>query len=198
MAKVETTKLASKREHRLKFGMGGHLSHFLDLREPAEADADYLFHVSNSHAKVASKFVTDNMEHVLTAQFGTNVEDGSERLVAREAVVDICDGDLAYFGSERLSVFSPPSRERALNSIKYYALIGYQRFRRKLPSKSSVMDRFLNLRDIKANAHQIGAHTCWNHTVPYGTALLGWYCPRHFVAGYDRTVPPGHFPSGFS
>src|SRR5271166_5536081 len=22
---------------------------------------------------------------------------------------------------------------------------------------------------------------------------LGWRCPRHFVPGYDRTVPPGHF-----
>src|ERR1700733_6393700 len=30
-----------------------------------------------------------------------------------------------------------------------------------------------------------------DHTVPYGTALLGWRCPRHFVPGYDRTVPPG-------
>jgi hypothetical protein len=27
--------------------------------------------------------------------------------------------------------------------------------------------------------------------VPYGTALLRWRCPRHFVPGYDRTVPPG-------
>ena len=25
----------------------------------------------------------------------------------------------------------------------------------------------------------------------YGS--LGWRCPRHFVPGYDRTVPPGHF-----
>jgi hypothetical protein len=23
-------------------------------------------------------------------------------------------------------------------------------------------------------------------------------CPRHFVPGYDRTVPPGHFATGFS
>jgi hypothetical protein len=29
------------------------------------------------------------------------------------------------------------------------------------------------------------------HTVPYGTGLLGWRCPRHFVPGYDHTVPPG-------
>ena len=34
-------------------------------------------------------------------------------------------------------------------------------------------------------------HTCTNHTVPYGTALLGWRCPRHFVPGYDLAVPPG-------
>jgi hypothetical protein len=52
-----------------------------------------------------------------------------------------------------------------------------------------VMDRFLNLRDTDA--------TCTNHPVPYGTALLGWRCPRHFVPAYDRTVPPGHFARGF-
>src|ERR1700686_3739036 len=38
---------------------------------------------------------------------------------------------------------------------------------------------------------RIGAHTCTNHTVPYGTALLGWRCPRHFVPGYDHAVPLG-------
>jgi hypothetical protein len=91
MPKVETTKNSSKREHRLKFRMSGHLSHLLDLRTPVDADADYLFHVSNSHAKVGSKFVTDNMERVLTAHFGTNVEDGIERLVAHEAVIDLGD-----------------------------------------------------------------------------------------------------------
>jgi hypothetical protein len=37
------------------------------------------------------------------------------------------------------------------------------------------------------------AYTCKNHTVPYGTDLLGWRSPRHFVPGYDRIVPPGHF-----
>jgi len=46
--------------------------------------------------------------------------------------------------------------------------------------------------------HRIGVHTCANHTVPYGTALLGRTCPRHFVPGYHRTVPPGHFATGFS
>ncbi len=30
-----------------------------------------------------------------------------------------------------------------------------------------------------------------NHTVPYGTDLLGWRSPRHFVPGYDHAVPPG-------
>jgi hypothetical protein len=45
--------------------------------------------------------------------------------------------------------------------------------------------------------HRIGSQTCANHTVPYGTALLGWRCPRHFVPGYDRAVPPGHFVPGF-
>jgi hypothetical protein len=45
---------------------------------------------------------------------------------------------------------------------------------------------------------RIGAHTCTNHTVPYGTALLGGTCPRHFVPGYDRAVPPGHFATGSS
>src|SRR5271166_3891080 len=27
---------------------------------------------------------------------------------------------------------------------------------------------------------------------------LGWRCPRHFVPGYDRTVPPGHFATASS
>jgi hypothetical protein len=38
---------------------------------------------------------------------------------------------------------------------------------------------------------RIVAHTCANHTVPYGTALLGWRCSRHFVPGYDHAVPLG-------
>src|ERR1700721_1369289 len=40
------------------------------------------------------------------------------------------------------------------------------------------------------------AHTYTNQTVPYGTALLGWCCSRHFVPGYDRAVPPGHLATG--
>ena len=45
--------------------------------------------------------------------------------------------------------------------------------------------------NCRPSNHRIGAHTYANQTVPYGTALLGWRCPRHFVPGYDRTVPPG-------
>jgi hypothetical protein len=36
-----------------------------------------------------------------------------------------------------------------------------------------------------------GIRSAPDHTVPYGTVLLGWECSRHFVPGYDRTVPPG-------
>jgi hypothetical protein len=42
------------------------------------------------------------------------------------------------------------------------------------------------------------AHTRVHHTVPYGTAPLGWRCTRHFLPGYDRTVPLGHFATGSS
>ena len=84
------------------------------------------------------------------------------------------------------------------------------------------MDRFLKLRDTEmemvrnaANAFRdrcillsdaahvrpktfsidscVHLQACKNHTVPYGTDLLGWRSPRHFVPGYDRIVPPGHF-----
>src|ERR1700694_770849 len=44
---------------------------------------------------------------------------------------------------------------------------------------------------FRASNLRIGAHTCTNHTVPYGTALLGWRCPRHVVPGYDHAVPLG-------
>jgi hypothetical protein len=45
-------------------------------------------------------------------------------------------------------------------------------------------------------SNRIGAYTDTDHTVPYGTALLGWRFRRHFVPGYNRTVPPGHFATG--
>jgi hypothetical protein len=47
------------------------------------------------------------------------------------------------------------------------------------------------IRNFLPSNLQIDAHTRTNHTVPYGTALLGWRCPRHFVPGYDHAVPPG-------
>jgi hypothetical protein len=47
------------------------------------------------------------------------------------------------------------------------------------------------LRKANHSNRRIGAHTGANQTVPYGTALLRLRCPRHFVPGYDRTVPPG-------
>jgi hypothetical protein len=35
---------------------------------------------------------------------------------------------------------------------------------------------------------------------PYPTGRLFWWCTRsrHFVSGYDHTVPPGHFARGFN
>ena len=47
------------------------------------------------------------------------------------------------------------------------------------------------LRKANHSNRRIGAHTGANQTVPYGTALLRSRRPRHFVPGYDRTVPPG-------
>jgi hypothetical protein len=47
------------------------------------------------------------------------------------------------------------------------------------------------LRKANHSNPRIGAHTGANQTVPYGTALLMLRCPRHFVPGYDRIVPPG-------
>jgi hypothetical protein len=47
------------------------------------------------------------------------------------------------------------------------------------------------LRKANHSNRRIGAHTGANQTVPCGTALFRSRCPRHFVPGYDRTVPPG-------
>jgi hypothetical protein len=43
-----------------------------------------------------------------------------------------------------------------------------------------------------------GTRSARHHTVPYGTVLLGYGFSRHFVPGYDRPVPPGHFATGSS
>jgi hypothetical protein len=39
---------------------------------------------------------------------------------------------------------------------------------------------------------RIGAVACTNQTYPTGRLFLGGACPRHFMPGYDRTVPTGH------
>jgi hypothetical protein len=39
--------------------------------------------------------------------------------------------------------------------------------------------------------HRIGTHTGANQTVPYGDGPFEVAVSRHFVPGYDRTVPPG-------
>jgi hypothetical protein len=44
--------------------------------------------------------------------------------------------------------------------------------------------------EISSLNNRIGAHTCTNQTVPYGTVLLG-DVSRHFVPGYDQAIPPG-------
>ena len=83
---------------------------------PVAPGANYLFHVSNSHVKVDPKFVTDNMECVLAARFVTDVEDGQERIVAREAVIDLGNGELAHFHPRGLRIFSS-SLEKASNRL---------------------------------------------------------------------------------
>jgi hypothetical protein len=104
--KIETRERSPKTEHRLRIRFSGQVSQFVDLRMPVAPGGNYLFHVSNSHVKVDPKFVADNMEHVLAARFATNVEDGEEHIVAREAVIDLGDGDLAHFHPMGLRIFS--------------------------------------------------------------------------------------------
>jgi hypothetical protein len=106
MSEIGTKEHSSKAEYRLKIRLGAHLSQLVDLRTPAAPGADYLFQVSNSHVKVDPKFVTDNLERVLAARFGTDVEDGNERIVAREAVIDLGGGELAYSPGNGLRTYS--------------------------------------------------------------------------------------------
>jgi hypothetical protein len=75
---------------------------------------------------------------------------------------------------------APPQKSRRYDqaqilSQRYFALKGVPCF----------------LRRANHSNHRFGAHTGANQTVPYGTALLRWRGPRHFVPGYDRIVPPG-------
>jgi hypothetical protein len=130
----------SKIEHRLRIRLGGHLSQFsqfLYLRMPGAPDANKVFHVSNSHAKVDPKFVIDNMGLVLAAGFETGVEDGDEGPVAREAVIDLGRGDLAHFHSNGIRIFSS-SFERASNKLaQILNVYRISEARRGLPSKSS-------------------------------------------------------------
>jgi hypothetical protein len=60
---------------------------------------------------------------------------------------------------------------------------------------ANLVSRYSKFRDSR---HRIRAHRCTNQTVPYGTALVGWCCPRHIVPGYNRTVPLGLFAAGSS
>ena len=110
------TETPSKAEYCLKIRLSAHLSQFLELRKLATPGGDHLFHVSNSHVKVDPKFVTDNQERALAARFATDVEDGQERIVAREAVIDLGGGDLAHFHPNGLRIFSS-SLENASNRL---------------------------------------------------------------------------------
>jgi hypothetical protein len=106
MSKNGTEERSPKAEHRLKIRFAGPVFQLVDLRMPVAPGAHYLFHVSNSHVKVDPKFVADNMEWVLAARFVTDVEDGQESIVAREAIIDLGGGDLANFHPNGLRIFS--------------------------------------------------------------------------------------------
>jgi hypothetical protein len=86
MSKIGAKERSPKTEHRLKICFSGPLSQLVNLRMPVGPGANCSFHVSNPHVKVDPRFVADNIESVLAARFTTKVEDGQERIVAREAV----------------------------------------------------------------------------------------------------------------
>src|SRR5271156_3864128 len=75
---------------------------------------------------------------------------------------------------------APPQKNRPVG----HGMIGADLIQRYFASKGAPCF----FRKANHSNHRIGAHTGANQTVPYGTALLRWGCPRHF---YDRTVPPG-------
>jgi hypothetical protein len=66
--------------------------------------------------KIDPKFIADHLENLLAARFITNVENGQEHIVAREAVIDLGGGDLAHFHPQGLRVFSS-SLEKASNRL---------------------------------------------------------------------------------
>jgi hypothetical protein len=47
--------------------------------------------------------------------------------------------------------------------------------------------------EFRHSNHRIGAHNLHESHRTLREAPLGRRCPRHFVPGYDHTVPPGHF-----
>jgi hypothetical protein len=53
-----------------------------------------------------------------------------------------------------------------------------------------------NSRGISRRKEPFPEPAKYRHTVTYGTAFLEGRFPRHFVPGYDRAVPPGHFATG--
>jgi len=106
MSKNGTEERPAKAEHRLKIRFAGPVFQLVDLRMPMAPRANYLFNVSNSHVNVDPKFVADNLEWVLAGRFVTDVEDGQERIVAREAIIDLGGGDLAHFHPNGLRIFS--------------------------------------------------------------------------------------------
>ena len=138
MSEIGTEEHSLKAKYRLKIRLGAHLFQFVDLRTPAAPGADYLFQVSNSHVKIDPKFVTDNLEGVVAANFATEVEDGNERIAAREAVIDLGGGDLAHFMVTVSESFLPLWRERVRDLLRCLTFIKYQRFQRRLVSKSSI------------------------------------------------------------
>jgi hypothetical protein len=63
--------------------------------------------------------------------------------------------------------------------------------RRELPQR-----KFEAFYHCAITSNRIGVRTDTDHIRLGGAGSLGWRCPRHFVPGYDHTVPPGHFAVG--
>jgi hypothetical protein len=94
--------------------MDGILQQRLDLRI---AEGTPLFRVTNSHVQIDSKFVIDNLQQTILAKFGIDLDNGEEKQVPEEAVIDLGEGDIAYFQHTALRIFSP-SLERANSKLE--------------------------------------------------------------------------------